>query len=114
MLLIDTTKYHNCKIINTMEKQIEKLKSELQSANQKVERLEAENAKVNELLDKTIKSLEIATESLKESEKDIDELKTRKDELLSSWSRECAKNKELKELKESMKAVATIINTILA
>ena len=111
MLLIDTTKYHNCKIINTMEKQIEKLKSELQSANQKVERLEAENAKVNELLDKTIKSLEIATESHKESEKDIDELKTRKDELLSSWSRECAKNKELKE---SMKAVATIINTILA
>ena len=111
MLLIDTTKYHNCKIINTMEKQIEKLKSELQSAYQKVERLEAENAKVNELLDKTIKSLEIATESHKEYEKDIDELKTRKDELLSSWSRECTKNKELKE---SMKAVATIINTILA
>lgn len=111
MLLVDTAKYHNYKIINTMEKQIEKLKSELQSANQKVERLEAENAKVSELLDKTIKSLEIATESLKESEKDINGLRTRKDELLSSWSRECTKNKELKE---SLKAVATLINTILA
>lgn len=111
MLLVDTAKYHNYKIINTMEKQIEKLKSELQSANQKVERLEAENAKVNELLDKTIKSLEIATESFKKSEKDINELRIRKDELLSSWSRECAKNKELKE---SMKAVATLIKTILA
>lgn len=111
MLLVDTAKYHNYKIINTMEKQIEKLKSELQSANQKVEELKAENAKVNELLDKTIKSLEIATKSLKESEKNIDELKTRKDEVLSSWSRECTKNKELKEV---LKAVATLINTILA
>ena len=83
MLLVDTAKYHNYKI--TMGKQIEKLKSELQSANQKVKELKAENAKVNELLAKTIKSLEIATKSLKESEKNIDELKTRKDEVLSSW-----------------------------
>lgn len=109
MLLVDTAKYHNYKI--TMGKQIEKLKSELQSANQKVKELKAENAKVNELLDKTIKSLEIATKSLKESEKNIDELKTRKDEVLSSWSRECTKNKQLKE---ALKAVATLIDTILA
>ena len=94
-----------------MEKQIEELKSQLQRANKKIEELEAENDKVNELLDKTIKNLEKSVEGQKQAELEIADLRKRKDEILSSWSNECDKNKQLKN---SLKAVATLINTILA
>lgn len=94
-----------------MEKQIEELKSQLQRANKKIEELEAENDKVNELLDKAIKNLEKSVEGQKQAELEIADLRKRKDEILSSWSNECDKNKQLKN---SLKAVATLINTILA
>lgn len=94
-----------------MEKQIEELKSQLQRANKKIEELEAENDKVNELLDKTIKNLEKSVEGQKQAELEIADLRKRKDEILSSWSNECDKNEQLKN---SLKAVATLINTILA
>lgn len=94
-----------------MEKQIEELKSQLQRANKKIEELEAENDKVNELLDKTIKNLEKSVEGQKQAELEIADLRKRKDEILSSWSNECDKNEHLKN---SLKAVATLINTILA
>ena len=94
-----------------MEKQIEGLKSQLQRANKKIEELEAKNDKVNELLDKAIKNLEKSVEGQKQAELEIADLRKRKDEILSSWSNECDKNKQLKN---SLKAVATLINTILA
>ena len=94
-----------------MEKQIEELKSQLQRANKKIEELEAENDKVNELLDKAIKNLEKSVEGQKQAELEIADLRKRKDEILSSWSNERDKNIELKN---SLKAVATLINTILA
>lgn len=94
-----------------MEKQIEELKSQLQRANKKIEELEAENDKVNELLDKAIKNLEKSVEGQKQAELEIADLRKSKDEILSSWSNECDKNKQLKN---SLKAVATLINTILA
>lgn len=94
-----------------MEKQIEELKSQLQRANKKIQELEAENDKVNELLDKAIKNLEKSVEGQKQAELEIADLRKRKDEILSSWSNECDKNKQLKN---SLKAVATLINTILA
>ena len=94
-----------------MEKQIEELKSQLQRANKKIEELEAENDKVNELLDKTIKNLEKSVEGQKQAELEIADLRKRKDEILSSWSNECDKNEHLKN---SLKAVETLINTILA
>ena len=94
-----------------MEKQIEELKSQLQRANKKIQELEAENDKVNELWDKAIKNLEKSVEGQKQAELEIADLRKRKDEILSSWSNECDKNKQLKN---SLKAVATLINTILA
>lgn len=109
--LIDKTKFNNPKIINEMEKQIEKLKAELQKADNRIKELEAENLKVNELLDKTIKSLETSVTSLETAEQEIASLKKRKDEYSTYWSNECRKNKELRD---SLKAVATLINTILA
>ena len=87
-----------------MEKQIEKLKAELQKADNRIKELEAENLKVNELLDKSNKSLET-------SEQENANLKKRKEEYFAYWSNECRKNKELRD---SLKAVATLINTILA
>ena len=94
-----------------MEKQIEELKSQLQRANKKIEELEAENDKVNELLDKAIKNLEKSVEGQKQAELEIADLRKRKDEILSSWSNERDKNIQLQN---SLKAVATLINTILA
>lgn len=135
MLLVDTTKYHNYKIINTMEKQITNeadiskihaaLKSGKTISNEDFARLVTFQESVimalreeldeihtacagigeeNEMREEHEVQLETELQKAKEKIKDL--------EKMNQWY--CQGYEKNKQLKESMKAVATLINTILA
>lgn len=135
MLLVDTAKYHNCKIINTMEKQefnetdfdkiFDAFKSGKTISNEDFARLVTFQESVIKALREELDEIhtacaEIGEENEKREEhevqleaeleiakKEIENLKQRNQWYLEDWNKN-------KEFKESMKAVATLINTILA
>lgn len=94
-----------------MREELKEKEAMLETANSKIKQLEADNQKAKELLDESITSLNKSVESRKQAEKELAELKKEKEQLLSDW---CKKRREIDQLKESIKAVATIINAILA
>lgn len=135
MLLVDTTKYHNYKIINSMEKQfmneadISKIHAAFKSgesiSNEDLKKLVTFQETVISALKEELDEIHTACAGIGEenekreehevqleaeleiAKKEIENLKQRNQWYLEDWNKN-------KELKESMKAVATLINTILA
>lgn len=128
MLLVDTSKYRNTKIINKMEESkitkeefeqlfaqyLDKNNRESLSKNQLVKiinYLTFDNMQMQIQTDELKSELQKANKKIEELEVEKADLRKRKDEILSSWSNERDKNIQLQN---SLKAVATLINTILA
>ena len=135
MLLVDTAKYHNYKIINTMEKQFNEEAdiSKIYAAFESGETISNEDLKTlvtfqdtciatlreelneihtacsgigeeNEMREEHEAQLEADLQKAKERIKDL--------EKMNQWY--CQDYEKNKQLKEALKAVATLINTILA
>lgn len=128
MLLVDTSKYRNTKIINKMEESkitkeefeqlfaqyLDKNNRESLSKNQLVKiinYLTFDNMQMQIQTDELKSELQKANKKIEELEVEKADLRKRKDEILSSWSNERDKNIQLQN---SLNAVATLINTILA
>lgn len=128
MLLVDTSKYRNTKIINKMEESkitkeefeqlfaqyLDKNNRESLSKNQLVKiinYLTFDNMQMQKQTDELKSELQKANKKIEELEVEKADLRKRKDEILSSWSNERDKNIQLQN---SLNAVATLINTILA